>query len=95
LDSETHKHEANNNLHYRLNWLNKFFQYINSNEFINNDLKPVILNLFNTEEQAEYLIKNRTYFIILLYFGFINIFPKLNITEKIIIHFKTFTYKDN
>lgn len=94
-NSNTNKHEAKNDLQYRLNWLNKFFQYIYSNEFIKTDLSPVILNLFNTEEQAQYLIKNRVYFIILLYFGFINVFPELNIKEKVIEHFKTFKYKDN
>ena len=62
--NEINKEESNKNLQFRLNWLNSFLLVINSNKFIENNLKPVILNLFNEEEQQEYLIKNRPYFII-------------------------------
>ena len=95
LDSEIHKHEANNDKQFRMEWLEKFFQVINSKEFIKNQLSSVILNLFKTEEQSQFLIQNRIFFIVLLYFGFINIFPELNVKEKVIEHFKTFKFRDN
>lgn len=93
--NEINKEESNKNLQFRLNWLNSFLLVINSNKFIENNLKPVILNLFKEEEQQEYLIKNRPYFIILLYFGFKIMFKDLKIDEKLKTHFNSFNFKDN
>lgn len=93
--SEINKKEAKNDINFRLLWLNKFLEIINTKEFIKNNLKPVILNLFESEEQQQYLIKYRPYFILLLYFGFNEMFKKLKINDKLLEHFKTFNYKDN
>ncbi len=93
--NEINNEESNKNINFRLKWLDTFLKVINSDNFIKNDLKNVITKLFETEEQQEYLIKNRPYFIILLYFGFKNMFKNLNIDEKIKQHFTIFKFKDN
>lgn len=86
--------ESNNNIEFRINWLEKFFKTINSIEFIN-DLKKIIFGFLDIEEQQEYIIKYRSYFIVFLYFGMKRMFINMNIDEKIKDHFKTFKYKDN
>lgn len=92
---EINQNESKNNIQFRLNWLNIFFNVINSNNFIKNDLSIVILNLFNEQDQQQYLIKYRSYFIVLLYFGFKYMFKNLNIDNKLKEHFETFKYRDN
>lgn len=92
---EINKNESKNNIKFRLNWLNIFIKVINSEDFIKTDLKPIILNLFYEQDQQQYLIKYRSYFIILLYFGFKNMFTNVNINNKLIEHFQIFKYKDN
>lgn len=92
---EIDKRESLHDSEFRLDWLKRFINVANSDEFIKDILAKTIVGIFDAQDQQAYLLEHRPYFIILLYFGFKMMFKSLDIDRKLEEHFKIFKYKDN
>ena len=83
--------EAKKDLSFRMKWVEIFLKKIESDEFLNDYLKPM---LKQQNYDNEFFRKNRPFFTVILYLG-IKLMLDFGIEERVIRHFKEFKFRDN
>ena len=83
--------ETKNDLSLRMKWVKDLLAKIESNEFLNDYLKPM---LKQKNYDNEFFRKNRSFFFVILYLG-IKLILDFGIKEKVMQHFNEFKFRDN
>lgn len=83
--------EAKNDHSLRMKWVKDLLVKIESNEFLNDYLKPM---LKQKNYDNEFFRKNRSFFFVILYLG-IKLILDFGIKEKVMQHFNEFKFRDN